>query len=114
MSKEKSPERLKLEAEARLLEIPFGSNWRDETIAEKIAEAKVALESKMEEAEVDGKAVSSPRHAGGTDTEIGFEVCDVRDALRHDGKLYEPGGEVRLTEVDAKALAALAVVSRRN
>lgn len=61
---EKSAERLALEAEASLLEIPFGSNWKDATIADKIAEAKAAMTAK-DEAKASGDVASVP-DAGGT------------------------------------------------
>jgi hypothetical protein len=61
---EKSAERLALEAEASLLEIPFGSNWKDATIADKIAEAKAAMIAKDG---VDGSGdVASVPDDGGT------------------------------------------------
>lgn len=60
---EKSAERLALEAEASLLEIPFGSNWKDATIADKIAEAKAAMTAKNE-AEGSGDVASAPDNGG--------------------------------------------------
>lgn len=57
---EKSAERLALEAEASLLEIPFGSNWKDATIADKIAEAKAQAAQAITEAEADRQTGSAP------------------------------------------------------
>lgn len=117
MTKSKTPERLALEARADALEIAWGSNWKDETIADRIAEAEAA-QAAGSGGEGEATEVPPPRpkvEIIGTDM-AGPErrPYAALDPIRHGGTLYGPNAAEHvlfLTEAEARPLLDVKVIA---